>query len=597
MKSTESKQKPNTKSGRPSLNSGHNHERIVIENICEPRAEPSDGVALQMTLLFFTTRTPWVRASKVAIAHFHSLAQGVSWSRPFSDKEVISNRSSDAWLVKVVCTLFIRSHLSDTCLGYLSKNLTPLIAFEVVRRLNNPKLGLKFFEFSRESLSVSHTLRTYNLLMRSLCQMGAYDSAKVVFDCMRSDGHLPDSSIVAFLVSSYTQVGKFDLAKKFLAEAQRDKVGLSIFVYNKLLDELVRWNMVDEAVCLFREHMELHSHPDTFTFNILIRGLCRMGEVDQAFVFFNDMGSFGCSPDAVTYNTLINGLCRVNEVNRGHELLKEVRTRGEPKPDVVTYTSLILGYCKLGKMYDASVLFDEMINSGIKPNAITFNVLIDGFGKAGDMLSALSMYEKMLFLGYFPDVVTFTSLIDGYCRTGQVNRGLKLWHEMSARNVGPNVYTYSVLINGLSKENRMHEARDLLRQLKCSDIVPKPFMYNPVIDLFCKAGNVDEANEIVAEMEEKKCKLDKVTFTILIIGHCMKGRMFEAISIFNKMLSIGCAPDTITVNSLISCLLKAGMPNEAFHIKQTVSQDLDLFVPSLKRTIPVGTNMDIPMAV
>ncbi|KAG7988594.1 hypothetical protein I3843_03G195300 [Carya illinoinensis] len=333
-----------------------------------------------MTLLFFTTRTPWVRASKVAIAHFHSLAQGVSWSRPFSDKEVISNRSSDAWLVKVVCTLFIRSHLSDTCLGYLSKNLTPLIAFEVVRRLNNPKLGLKFFEFSRESLSVSHTLRTYNLLMRSLCQMGAYDSAKVVFDCMRSDGHLPDSSIVAFLVSSYTQVGKFDLAKKLLAEAQRDKVGLSIFVYNKLLDELVRWNMVDEAVCLFREHMELHSHPDTFTFNILIRGLCRMGEVDQAFVFFNDMGSFGCSPDAVTYNTLINGLCRVNEVNRGHELLKEVRTRGEPKPDVVTYTSLISedndGYAYIPVQVNEDGLVSPLHKTDVDPTKMDASLLI-----------------------------------------------------------------------------------------------------------------------------------------------------------------------------------------------------------------------------
>ena len=593
MKHRDSNQKPNSKSGI----SGHTQKRIVIENVCEPRVEPSDGVAFHMTLLFFTTRTPWVRASKVATAHFHGLAQGGggSWSRPFNEKEVILNRNSEAWFVKVVCTLFVRFHLTDTCLGYLSKNLTPSIAFEVVRRLDNPKLGFKFFEFSRESLSLNHSFKTYNLLMRSLCQMGLYDSAKMVFDCMRSDGHLPDSWNVGFLVSSCAQEARFDLAKKLLAEVQCDEVGLSSFVYNKLLDELVKRNLVDEAVCLFREHMGLHSHLDTCTFNILIRGLCRIREADKAFAIFNDMGSFGCSPDVVTYNTLINGLCRVNEVNRGHELLKEVQSRSELKPDVVTYTSVISGYCKLGKMEEASVLFDEMISSGIKPNPITFNVLINGFGKAGDMVSALTMHEKMIFLGYFPDVVTFTSLIDGYCRTGQVNQGLKLWHEMNARNVTPNVYTFAVLINALCKENRLHEARDFLRQMKCHDFVPKPFMYNPVIDGFCKAGNVDEANKIMAEMAEKKCHPDKVTFTILIIGHCMKGRMFEAINIFNKMLSIGCAPDTITVNSLISCLLKAGMPNEAFRIKKTASEDLHM--SSLKRTIPLRTDMDIPMAI
>ncbi|KAJ0049295.1 hypothetical protein Pint_17037 [Pistacia integerrima] len=87
-------------------------------------------------------------------------------------------------------------------------------------------------------------------------------------------------------------------------------------------------------------------------------------------------------------------------------------------------------------------------------------------------------------------------------------------------------------------------------------------MHNSVIDGLCKAGNVDEANAIMTEME-KRCKPDKITFTSVIIGHCMKGRIFEAISIFDKMVTIGCALDNITVNSLISFLLKVGMPNEA----------------------------------
>uniref|UniRef100_A0A5B7BL98 Pentatricopeptide repeat-containing protein n=1 Tax=Davidia involucrata TaxID=16924 RepID=A0A5B7BL98_DAVIN len=102
---------------------------------------------------------------------------------------------------------------------------------------------------------------------------------------------------------------------------------------------------------------------------------------------------------------------------------------------------------------------------------------------------------------------------------------------------------------------------------------------------------------IVAEMEAKTCNPDKLTFTILIIGHCMKGRMLEAIHIFNKMLAIGCAPDTITINSLISCLLKAGLPNVAFRIMQKAPEDLKLGVSSLRRTIPFRTNMDIPVAV
>lgn len=117
------------------------------------------------------------------------------------------------------------------------------------------------------------------------------------------------------------------------------------------------------------------------------------------------------------------------------------------------------------------------------------------------------------------------------------------------------------------------------------------------MDGFCKAGNVDEANIILAEMEEKGCRPDKLTFTILIIGHCMKGRMMEAMRIYNKMLSVGCAPDSITVNSFVSCLLKAGMANEAFHIRQTALEGLNLGLSSLNRAVPATMNADILVAV
>ncbi|KAF3439688.1 hypothetical protein FNV43_RR17966 [Rhamnella rubrinervis] len=608
MKIKDSNSNSYSLSGRPIKKSGHSQRRIVIENVYESRAEPNDGAAVQMTLLFFTARPLWVRASKTAIAHFHGLAHGGSRPRPYNDREVISN--SEAWFLKVVYTLFIRSHSLDTCLGYLSKNLTPSLAFEVIKRLNNPRLGLKFFEFTRMNLSMSHTFWTYDFLMRSLCQMGLHDSAKLVFDCMRSDGHSaklvsdcmrsdghsPDYSIIEFLVFSYAQIGKLDIAAKLLEEVHSDAVTVSAIAYNKSLNVLVKRNQVHVAISLFRKCVASQFRPDTCTFNILISGLCGVGEVDTAFDFFNDMGSFGCSPDVFTYNILIKGLCGTNEVDKGCRLLKEVQLRKELSPNVITFTSVISGYCKLGRMKEASILFAKMLTFGIKPNAITFNALIDGFGKAGEMGSALFMYENMLVHGCQPDVVTFTSLIDGYQRARQLNQGVNLWHQMNARNIPPNGHTFSVLIQALCKVNRLDEARDFLRQLKWSSIVPEPFMYNPVIDGFCKAGNIDEANIIVAEMEEKGCRHDKRTFTILIIGNCMKGRMFEAIGLFNKMLAVGCAPDKITVNILISCLSKAGMPNEAYHIKKIASEDLNLSLSSFQ-SVHSRANAEIPVAV
>ncbi|KAL6964338.1 hypothetical protein U1Q18_035393 [Sarracenia purpurea var. burkii] len=514
---------------------------------------------------------------------------------------------SDVWFVKVVSTLCLRCPTRSLDIfhsDYFRKNISHSIAFDVIRSLNcshsNPKLAFVFFQFTRLDLNLVYSSAIYNELLWSLCQMGLHDLATLVFEYMRVDGHLPDSSILGFLVSSFAQAGKYDIAKQLLSHAQTNHVEIRPFVYNNLLALMVRQNLVQDAVCFFMEYvLRLRCyHPDTCTFNIVIRGLCRIGDVEKALEFFYDMGVFSCLPDVRTYNAIINGLCRVGKVDRGMELLRESKSRNDFSPDVATYTSVISGYCKLGNMEVASNVYDEMINSGVKPSLVTFNVLIDGFGKNDDISSALNIYEKMLSMGFLPDVVTFTSLLYGYCRTGQVDQGLRLWDEMNKRNLPPNVYTFAILINCLCKENRLNAARDLLRQLRWrEDIVPQPFIYNPVIDGCCKAGNVDEANVIVAEMEAKSCNPDKLTFTILIIGHCMKGRMREAINIFNKMLAIGCAPDRITVNSLISCLLKAGRPNEAFRIMQTASEQLNLEMSSLGRSVPIRTNMDIPVAI
>ncbi|XP_057415209.1 pentatricopeptide repeat-containing protein At2g06000 [Lotus japonicus] len=543
------------------------------------------GITNLMTLSLFTR----IQASKIALARCFTLTQLTYAS---CDKGSITK--PEAWFVKIVSTLFLHSNSLDTrVLSYFGKHLTPSLVLEVVKRLNNPILGFKFFQFTREKLNVHHSFWTYNMLLRSLCQKGLHSSAKLLYDCMRFDGKLPDSRLLGFLVSSFALADRLDVSKELLAEAQCNKVQVNAVVYDNLLSVLVKHNKLDDAICLFRELMKSHSHLETSTFNVLMGGLCSAGDVDEAFKFLNGMRSFGCSPDIVTYNTLLHGLCRIKEVDRARDLLKEVGLKSKFSPNVRSYTTVISGYCKLSKMKEASSLFDEMDRSGTKPNAFTFNSLIDGFVKVGNMDSALGIYKKMLFHGCPPDVVTFTSLIEGYCRVGKVNYGLDLWHEMNTRNISASLHTFSVLISYLCKSNRLQEARDLLRQLKRTDIVPQPSIYNHVIDGYCKSGNVDEANAIVVEMEEK-CKPDKFTFTILIAGHCMKGRAPDAIVIFYKMLATGCSPDEITVRILSSCLLKSGMPGEAARIKESLHENQG---DSLKKSYYEGTNSDVPFSV
>jgi pentatricopeptide repeat protein len=386
-------------------------------------------------------------------------------------------------------------------------------------------------------------------------------------------GCVPDAGFLSFVAGSCASAGLLDDAAALLSKASRCGCCMEPYTCNRLMNSFIDHGRAQDAFALFEGWIRdrLYS-PDIWSFNVVIKGVCRVGNIQKALELVERMHEFGCSPDTVTHNILVDGLCRTKEVDKGREVLRRLQRDGVCMANVVTYTSVISGYCKAGRMEDATSVYNDMIDCGTTPNTVTHNVLINGYGKVGDMESAERVYQQMILRRCPPDVVTFSSLIDGYCRRGQLAGVMGVWNKMAQFHIQPNLYTFSITIHSLCRQSRSEEAIDLLRELsKRVDIAPQAFIYNPLVDILCKRGKLDEANLIVTDMQEKGCHPDKYTYTILIIGHCMKGRISEAVSLFHKMAETGCYPDNITVNSFISCLLKAGMPNEIDHIMHVAS--------------------------
>ncbi|XP_040379145.1 pentatricopeptide repeat-containing protein At2g06000-like [Oryza brachyantha] len=504
--------------------------------------------------------------------------------------------SAELWIAKALASaaLLRPQHLP----AFRRLAPSPLAAAAALRFAPCSSSALGIFTALRcPPLSITPSAHSFQKIVVVLCKSGRQVDALQLFDQMTTHhGYLPDDRFLSFLISSCTNANLLDASATLLSKAPGFGCRVEAYAYNKLMSLLIGHGRVHNAVALFERWIQDRVYsPDVWSFNVIIKGVCRVGYVQKALELVERMNEFGCSPDTVTHNILVDGLCRINEVSRGHEVLKRLQRDGVCMPNVVTFTSVISGYCKAGKMEDAMAVYDDMVVSGTMPNAVTYNVLINGYGKVGDMGSAVQVYQQMMRLRCPPDVVTFSSLIDGYCRCGQLDDALKIWSEMAQHHIQPNVYTFSIIIHSLCKQNRSEEAIGLLNELNLRpDIAPQAFIYNPVIDVLCKCGKVDEANLIRKGMEEKGCRPDKYTYTILIIGYCMKSRISEAIMIFHQMVEAGCSPDNITVNCFISCLLKAGMPNEVDHVMRLASGGVSSIqeVPS-----PVRQRLDISVAL
>ncbi|KAJ4765213.1 Pentatricopeptide repeat-containing protein [Rhynchospora pubera] len=486
--------------------------------------------------------------------------------------------AADLWISKALSTSFL---LFPSSLPLLFKrlHLSPLAASLAITRLQQVASTLSAFHFfllTRDHLSITHSIPTYKLLINSLSLSGHMPDALNLFDEMLTACHYsPDESFLGFLIESCVANGLLDSALDLLSRAPHFGFQLGPSRYNNIMTGLVNSSRVKDAIIFFKDHLVLGQFtPDIWSFNIVLKAMCTLGDMNSALELLDEMRKLGYSPDIVTYNTLVNGLCKANQVNKAYSFLKRLRLKGLVVPNVITFTSVISSYCKLGKMNDARKVFDEMLHSGIKPNRVTYNVLIDGYGKNGDIHSACMMYDRMMHGGCPADIITITSLINGYCMNNQLDQAMRLWNEMGLKGLRPNVYTYSVMIHYLCKLNRLEDAIRFLDELTMrEDIVPKAFVYNPVLDGLCRIGNVDKANRILTEMEKRKGYPDKYTYTILIIGYCMKGRMEDAITLFHRMFDTGCKPDNVATRSLVSCLLKAGLPNQASTIMSRLSFD------------------------
>ncbi|XP_027357436.1 pentatricopeptide repeat-containing protein At2g06000-like [Abrus precatorius] len=336
------------------------------------------GVPKQMIFSFFTT---------IQASHYHTL----TWVRA-SDKGLLV--TLDSWFVKIVYTFFLCwNPLDDRFLCYFHKHLTPSLVLEVVKRLNNPSLGFKFFQFTRERLNVPHSFWTYNMLLRSLCEAGLYNSAKLLYDCMRCDGKLPDSRLLGFLVCSFAlaiglmfhrnywlkltgirfKIDKVDRACDLLKEVCLiSEIAPNVVSYTTVISGYCRLGKLKEASSLLDEMVRSGTRPNAFTFSALVDGFVKAGDMASALGMHKKMLLYGSSLNAVTLTSLIDGYCRVGLVNHGLDLWHEMNARNICA-SLYTFFVLISALCKSNRLQEARDLLRLLKRSDILPQSFVYN--------------------------------------------------------------------------------------------------------------------------------------------------------------------------------------------------------------------------------
>lgn len=236
---------------------------------------------------------------------------------------------------------------------------------------NLPKAREVFREMVR--VGCNPDIVTYGIMVDILCKMGRVDEALDIIKSMDDSGCRPTSFIYSILVHTYGVQNRIEDAMDTFLEMAKNGVKADVVVYNALISAFCKVNKFQNVFRVLKEMNGKGVRPNARTCNIILNSLIGQGMTDEAFRVFRKMIKL-CEPDADTYTLMIKMFFERHQL----EMALKVWTYMKSKkfvPSMHVYSVLINGLCTMGKVSDACMFMEEMIEKGIQPSVMTFRKL------------------------------------------------------------------------------------------------------------------------------------------------------------------------------------------------------------------------------
>ncbi|KAG8390556.1 hypothetical protein BUALT_Bualt01G0095700 [Buddleja alternifolia] len=230
----------------------------------------------------------------------------------------------------------------------------------------------------------NRTEATWNAMIKGLVKFGDLKSARKLFDIM------PLWNAVSFttMIDGYAKAGDMAAARSLFDELpEKDLVS-----WSALLSGYVQNGKPDEAVKVFGEMLTVNVKPDEFVLVSLMSACSQLGSLELAKWIESYMrnGSFDLTHLHVA-SALVDMNAKCGNMERASLLFEDM-----PKRDLVSYCSMIQGFCIHGQGVEAVLLFDRMIDEGIRPDDVAFTVVLTACSHVGLVDDGYRFFELMV---------------------------------------------------------------------------------------------------------------------------------------------------------------------------------------------------------
>ncbi|KAK7349745.1 hypothetical protein VNO77_07371 [Canavalia gladiata] len=476
------------------------------------------------------------------------------------------------------------------------RRVPPNLVAEVLKVQTNHTLASKFFHWAGKQKGYSHNFASYNAFAYCLNRSNQFRAADQLPELMDSQGKPPSEKQFEILIRMHCDASR-GLRVYHVYDKMRNKFAVRprVFLYNRIMDALVRTGHLDLALSVYDDFKEDGLIEESVTYMVLIKGLCKAGRIDEMLEVLGKMKENLCKPDVFAYTALVKILVSEGNLDACLKVWKEMKKDGV-EVDAKAYATMITGLSKGGRVEEGCELFKEMKGKGCLMDRAIYGSLIEAFVAGNKVGLAFDLLKDLVSSGYRADLGIYNSLIEGLCSLNRVERAYKLFQVTVREGLEPDFMTVKPLLVSYAEANRMEEFCKLLEQMQklgfpVIDDLSKFFpllvdrkgpmmaleafthlktkgylgveMYNILMDAFHKIGEMNKALSLFDEIKGSNLKPDSFTYSTAILCLVDLGEIQEACACHNKIIEMSCIPTVAAYSCLAKGLCKIGEIDEA----------------------------------
>ncbi|ESQ27046.1 hypothetical protein EUTSA_v10018671mg [Eutrema salsugineum] len=206
---------------------------------------------------------------------------------------------------------------------------------------------------------------SFNIVIKSACEMGFLDRAYLAMMEMEKSGVKPDVVTYTTLISAFYKHDMYVIGNGLWNLMVLKGCRPNLTTFNVRIQFLVNRRRAWDANDLLMLMPKLQMEPDSVTYNMVIKGFFLAGFPEMAERVYTAMHGQGYKPNEKIYQTMIHYLCKAKKFDLAYTMCKDCM-RKKWYPNLDTVGMLLNGLVQKGQL-DQAKLIMALIHKRVPP--------------------------------------------------------------------------------------------------------------------------------------------------------------------------------------------------------------------------------------